>query len=86
MSRPAATQFSFYLALPTLTAASMFSLLKAAKTITADEASSLAIGFIAAFITALLVIRGFLRYVQTHDFRPFAYYRIVFGLLLLVLG
>jgi len=86
MSRPAATQFSFYLALPTLTAASLFSLAKAASTITADEASSLALGFAAAFVTALLVIRGFLRYVQTHDFRPFAYYRIAFGLLLLALG
>jgi undecaprenyl-diphosphatase len=85
MSRPAATQFSFYLALPTLTAASLFSLAKAAGTITATEASSLALGFAAAFVTALLVIRGFLRYVQTHDFRPFAYYRIVFGLLLLLI-
>jgi undecaprenyl-diphosphatase len=86
MSRPAATQFSFYLALPTLTAASLFSLAKAAKTITVSEADSLAIGFITAFITALLVIRGFLRYVQTHDFRPFAYYRIVVGALLLLLA
>jgi len=86
MSRPAATQFSFYLALPTLTAAGLFSLAKAAGTITATEASSLALGFAAAFVTALLVIRGFLRYVQTHDFRPFAYYRIVFGILLLVLS
>ena len=86
MSRPAATQFSFYLALPTLTAASLFSLAKAARTITADEASSLAVGFATAFVSALLVIRAFLRYVQTHDFRPFAYYRIVLGLLLLVLS
>ncbi len=86
MSRPAATQFSFYLALPTLTAASLFSLAKAAKTISAGEASSLALGFAAAFVTALLVIRGFLRYVQTHDFRPFAYYRIAFGLLLLLVA
>ena len=85
MDRPAATQFSFYLALPTLTAASLFSLAKAWKTITPDEASSLALGFVTAFIVALLVIRGFLRYVQTHDFRPFAYYRIVVGALLLLL-
>jgi undecaprenyl-diphosphatase len=84
MSRPAATQFSFYLALPTLTAASLFSLAKAAGTITSGEAGSLAVGFGAAFVTALLVIRGFLRYVQSHDFRPFAYYRIAFGILLLV--
>jgi undecaprenyl-diphosphatase len=86
MSRPAATQFSFYLALPTLTAASLFSLAKALPTITADEASSLAIGFAAAFVTALLVIRAFLRYVQSHDFRPFAAYRIVVGVLLLLLS
>lgn len=86
MSRPAATQFSFYLALPTLTAASLFSLLKSIGTITSHEAFSLALGFVAAFITALLVIRIFLQYVQTHDFRPFAYYRIAFGLLLLLLA
>jgi len=85
LNRPVATQFSFYLALPTLTAASLFSLAKAAKTITSGEASSLAIGFVTAFITALLVIRGFLRYVQSHDFRPFAYYRIVAGVLLLLI-
>ncbi len=84
MDRPAATQFSFYLALPTLTAASLFSLAKAWKTITPGEASSLALGFVTAFIVALLVIRGFLRYVQSHDFRPFAYYRIVAGALLLL--
>lgn len=86
MSRPAATQFSFYLALPTLTAASLFSLLKAASTITGDEATSLTLGFAAAFVTALFVIRGFLRYVQSHDFRPFAYYRIILGVLLLLLS
>lgn len=85
MSRPAATQFSFYLALPTLTAASLFSLAKALPTIDAGEASSLGVGLVSAFITALLVIRAFLRFVQTHDFRPFAYYRIAFGVLLLVL-
>jgi len=84
MSRPAATHFSFYLALPTLTAASLFSLAKALPTITAGEASSLTIGFVSAFVTALLVIRAFLRYVQSHDFRPFAYYRIALGVLLLL--
>jgi len=86
LARPAATQFSFYLALPTLTAASLYSLLKALGHIEASEASALAIGFVSAFVSALAVIRVFLRYVQTHDFRPFAYYRIVFGLLLLWLA
>lgn len=86
MSRPAATQFSFYLALPTLTAASLFSLLKDFDQITADQAVTLALGLLAAFASALIVIRVFIAYVQTHDFRPFAYYRIVFGALLLWLG
>ena len=86
MSRPAATQFSFYLALPTLTAASLYSLIKALPTITTGEAASLALGFVAAFVTALVVIRGFLRYVQSHDFRPFAYYRIAVGIALLLLS
>jgi undecaprenyl-diphosphatase len=86
LDRPTATQFSFYLALPTLTAASLYSLLKAIGQIDAGAAGALAVGFIAAFITALAVIRIFLRYVQTHDFVPFAVYRIVFGALLLWLG
>jgi undecaprenyl-diphosphatase len=83
LSRPAATQFSFYLALPTLSAASLFSLLKALDQVTADAAVALALGLVAAFVSALAVIRVFLAYVQTHDFRPFAYYRVAFGLLLL---
>jgi undecaprenyl-diphosphatase len=83
LSRPAATRFSFFLAMPTLTAASLFSLAKAFPHIHAAEAASLAVGLAAAFVSALIVIRALLRYVQTHDFRPFAYYRIAFGLLLL---
>ncbi len=84
LGRPVATQFSFYLALPTLTAASLFSLLKALPTIGADAAAPLAVGFVAAFISALAVIRVFIAYVQTHDFRAFGYYRIIFGALLLM--
>lgn len=84
MSRPAATQFSFFLALPTLTAASLFSLLKAIHEIHSDEAVALALGLVAAFVSALIVIRAFLAFVQTHDFRPFAYYRIIVGALLLL--
>lgn len=86
LGRPAATQFSFYLALPTLTAASLFSLAKGWSRIGPDEAATLAIGLVAAFVSALAVIRVFLRFVQTHDFRPFAYYRIALGVLLLLLG
>jgi undecaprenyl-diphosphatase len=85
MSRPAATQFSFYLALPTMTAASCFSLLKSLGELQTADAVPLAVGFVAAFFSALLVIRVFLAYVQSYDFRLFGYYRIVVGVLLLAL-
>ena len=85
LSRPVATQFSFYLALPTVAAASVFSLLKNLGHLTAADAPPLALGFVAAFVSALLVIRGFIRYVQTHDFRVFGYYRIALGIVLLAL-
>ena len=83
LGRPAATQFSFYLALPTISAASLFSILKSLSDLTVADIAPLTVGFIAAFVSALVVIRRFIRYVQTHDFRVFGYYRIVFGLLLL---
>jgi undecaprenyl-diphosphatase len=85
MSRPAATQFSFYLALPTMTAASCFSLLKSLPDLHAADAVPLAVGFVAAFLSALAVIRFFITYVQSHDFRVFGYYRIVVGLLLFIM-
>lgn len=85
MSRPAATQFSFYLALPTIAAASCFSLLKSLPDLQAADAVPLSVGFVTAFVSALAVIRFFIGYVQTHDFRVFGYYRIVIGLLLLLL-
>jgi undecaprenyl-diphosphatase len=83
LNRPTATQFSFYLALPTISAASLFSLLKSLSDLTAADIAPFAVGFIAAFVSALVVIRGFIRFVQSHDFRIFGWYRIVFGLLLL---
>jgi undecaprenyl-diphosphatase len=83
LSRSTATQFSFYLALPTISAASVFSILKSLNELTTADIAPLTVGFVAAFVSALVVIRRFIRYVQTHDFRVFGYYRIVFGLLLL---
>ena len=85
LSRPAATQFSFFLALPTITAASLFSLLKNFSTLSASDVAPLGVGLVAAFASALLVIRAFLSYVQSHDFKVFGYYRIVVGLLVYVL-
>jgi undecaprenyl-diphosphatase len=85
LGRPVATQFSFYLALPTITAASLFSLLKSWSTLSAEDIAPLSLGLVAAFVSALLVIRRFLAYVQSHDFKVFGYYRIAFGLLVYVL-
>ena len=81
LGRPAATQFSFYLALPTITAASLFSLLKSLGSLGAGDIAPLSVGLVSAFVSALLVIRAFLSYVQSHDLKAFGYYRIAFGLL-----
>ena len=85
LTRPTATQFSFYLALPTVSAASLFSLLKGLKLLGAGDILPLAVGFIAAYLSALIVIRTFLTYVRSHDFRIFGWYRIGFGLLVYLL-
>ncbi len=83
LDRPTATQFSFYLSIPTMSAASGYSLYRARHLIAADDLLLLGIGFITAFISALLVVRAFLGFVQRRDFTPFGYYRIAFGALLL---
>ena len=85
VDRPASTQFSFYLSIPTLFAASLFSLFKARHDLAAGDALSLAVGFVAAFLSALVVVRAFVTFVQRHDFTPFGYYRIAFGLLVLAI-
>lgn len=85
MDRPAATQFSFYLSIPTLFAASLYSLFKARHLLTAADALPLAVGFVVSFVSALLVVRAFITFVQRHDFTNFGYYRIVVGILILLL-
>jgi len=83
LSRKAATEFSFFLAVPTLVAAGLYDLWKNRSLLSASDAGVFAVGSIAAFISAFVVIRWLIRYVANHDFRPFAWYRIVFGLLVL---
>ncbi|HLK10247.1 MAG TPA: undecaprenyl-diphosphate phosphatase [Candidatus Binatia bacterium] len=83
MSRPAATDFSFYLALPTVSAASLFSLAKDIHLLDRGDVAPLTIGFVAAYFSALLVIRSFLRFVRSHDFQGFGWYRIAFGAIVL---
>jgi undecaprenyl-diphosphatase len=78
-SRLVAAEFSFFLAIPTLFAASAYSLLKTGFTMTSIEILVLATGFVVSFIVALLVIAGFMKFISRHDFKPFGYYRIILG-------
>ena len=84
LSRKAATEFSFFLAVPTLVAAGAYDLLKNRALLSAHDAPIFGVGLVVAFISAFVVIRWLIRYVATHDFKPFAWYRIVFGLLVLL--
>ena len=83
LSRPAATRFSFFLAIPTLLAACAYDFLRNRGLFSAQDVQGFAIGFVAAFISAFLCVRWLIRYVSRHDFTPFAWYRIAFGLLIL---
>ncbi len=79
LSTFAAAEFSFFLAIPTMFAAGGYSLLKNIKDIPADRLPLLGLGFAVAFVVALLVVAGFMRFIQTHKFTPFAIYRIILG-------
>lgn len=83
LSRRAATEFSFFLAVPTLMAAGAYDLYRNRALLSAGDAGLFGIGTVTAFISAFVCIRWLMRYVATHDFRPFAWYRIVFGLFIL---
>lgn len=81
LNRATATEFSFFLAIPIMFSATAYELLKNASLLEASDVKVFAFGFIAAFLTALWVIRYLLRFVSTHDFKVFAYYRIGLGVL-----
>jgi undecaprenyl-diphosphatase len=83
MSRRLATEYSFFLAIPTLLAATAYKLVEAWDLFTAATLGPLLLSAVAAFITALLAVRGFIRYVSSHSFAAFAWYRIVFGAVVL---
>lgn len=85
LSRPAATEFSFLLAIPTIVGAATLDLAKTHQFLSFRDAPMFAIGLLVAFVSALLVIRGFLRFVERHSFVAFAWYRIAFGGVLFVL-
>jgi len=79
LSRKAATEFSFYLAIPTLIGAGAYSLWRQREFLSAADAPVFAVGLVLSFASALLCIRWLIRYISTHDFTVFAWYRIVFG-------
>ncbi len=83
-SRKAATEFSFYLAIPTLIGAGAYSVWKERGVLSLADLPMFAVGTVFAFASALLCIRWLIRYVSTHDFSAFAWYRIVFGGLVLL--
>jgi undecaprenyl-diphosphatase len=84
LSRKAAAEFSFFLAIPVMFAATFYDVYKNRELLHSDDLGIFVVGSIAAFISALIAIRGFIRYVSHHDFTPFAWYRIGFGLVILL--
>jgi undecaprenyl-diphosphatase len=83
LSRRCATEFSFFLAIPTLVIATIYSLWKERALLGSGDIPVFTVGFVAAFVSAFVCVRWLLRYVSTHDFMPFAWYRIVFGIVVL---
>ena len=84
LSRKAATEFSFFLAIPTLFGASAYQLYKERHLLSADDLGMWAVGFAASFVSAFLCVRWLLRYIASHDFTIFAWYRIAFGVVVLL--
>lgn len=79
LSRQAATEFSFFLAVPIMFAATAYQLVKYRDLLAASDLAPFAIGFAVSFVGALAAVRGLIRYVASHDFRAFAWYRIALG-------
>ena len=83
LSRKAATDFSFFLAMPTLIGAGVYSLYKERALLSMADLPMFLVGLVFSFLSAWLCVRWLLRYISTHDFVPFAWYRIVFGVVVL---
>ena len=84
LSRQAATDFSFFLGIPTLIGAGAYSLWKERALLSIDDLPMFSVGLLFSFISAWLCVRWLLRYVATHNFVPFAWYRIAFGIVVLI--
>jgi len=86
LDRPAAAEFSFFLAMPTMVAAFVYELLEVRDALAPERAAEIAVGFVAAFLSAAVVVRPFLYAVRRSGFAPFAWYRIAVGVGLLAVG
>lgn len=83
LSRKAATEFSFFLAMPTMVGATAYSLIKYREVLSLDDLPIFAIGFITTFVVAMITVRALLKFIASHSYAVFAWYRIAFGLLIL---
>jgi undecaprenyl-diphosphatase len=83
LERRTATEFSFFLAIPTIFAATSYDVIKNRDLLSLDDLGLFAVGGLASFVSAFLAVRGLLRYISQHDFTIFAWYRIAFGILVL---
>jgi undecaprenyl-diphosphatase len=83
LSRKAATEFSFFLAVPTLGAATLYQLWKERHLLAWDDLGMWVVGFVSAFVSAFVCVRWLLRYISSHDFTIFAWYRIAFGVIVI---
>ncbi|KIG04203.1 undecaprenyl-diphosphate phosphatase [Caballeronia concitans] len=86
LDRRAATEFSFFLAIPIIFGATLYEMAKYWRSLSVNDLGLFAIGLVAAFVSAFVCVRWLLRYVASHDFTAFAWYRIGFGLLILIVG
>jgi undecaprenyl-diphosphatase len=84
LSRPAATEFSFFLAIPTMFLATGYDVFKSWHALAQQDLAFFAVGFVTAFFSALLAIKALIRYVAHHNFKIFAWYRIIFGSIALI--
>jgi len=83
VNRPAAAEFSFLLAIPTMFGATLYDLYKNHDTLTSDSLAVIAVGFVVSFLVALVVVKWLLRYISAHSFGAFAVYRIILGIVML---
>ena len=84
LSRKAATEFSFFLAIPTMFAATVYDLYKNWALLRADDLPVFVVGFVTSFVAAMWAVKSFIRFISNHTFVVFAWYRIVFGVVVLV--